>query len=101
MRPVQPTTLLIRTETAGVFKMDIDRRTLLGAVAIMAAARAARAQAPPDSIALWPASPPGGSGPRGPEKVDARGSLTNVSAPRLEVYRPSKPNGAAVLVIAG
>jgi acetyl esterase/lipase len=79
--------------------MDIDRRTLLGAVALIAAA--GPAQAAPDTLALWPASPPGGSGPRGPEKVDARGSLTNVSAPRLEVYRPSKPNGAAVIVIAG
>jgi acetyl esterase/lipase len=34
-----------------MFKMDIDRRTLLGAVAIMAAARPARAQSPPDSVA--------------------------------------------------
>ena len=84
-----------------MFKMDIDRRTLLGAVAIIAAAGPARAQAAPDAIPLWPASPPGGSGPRGPEMVYARGSLGNVSTPRLNVYRPSKANGAAVVVIAG
>jgi acetyl esterase/lipase len=81
--------------------MDIDRRRWLGAVALIAAAWPAWPQAAPDTVALWPASPPGGSRPRGPEKVDARGSLTNVSAPRLEVYRPPKANGAAVIVIGG
>src|ERR1700677_1985204 len=40
--------------------MDIDRRTLLGAVALIAAA--GPAQAAPDTLALWSASPPGGSG---------------------------------------
>jgi acetyl esterase/lipase len=80
--------------------MDIDRRSLLGAAAIIAGSGFARAAAL-DIIALWPAAPPGGSGPRGPEAVDARGSLTSVSKPRLNVYRPSKANGAAVIVIAG
>src|ERR1700733_7608740 len=80
--------------------MDIDRRSLLAAAAIIATPGPARAAAP-DAIPLWPASPPGGSGPRRPEAVDARGSLTNVSTPRLNVYRPSKANGAAVIVIAG
>ena len=81
--------------------MDIDRRSLLAAAAIIATARPARAQAAPDTIPLWPAAPPGGSGPRGPETVYANGSLGNVSTPRLNVYRPSKANGAAVVVIAG
>src|ERR1700683_4702235 len=81
--------------------MAIDRRSLLGAAATIAAAGPAWGQAAPDAVGIWRASPPGGSGPRGPDRVDAKGSLTNVSAPRLNVYRPSKPNGAAVIVIAG
>ena len=81
--------------------MDIDRRSLLAAAAIIATGAPARAQAAPDAISLWPAAPPGGEGPRGPETVYANGSLGNVSAPRLNVYRPSKANGAAVVVIAG
>ena len=80
--------------------MDIDRRSLLGAAAIVATSGFAGAAAP-DAIPLWPASPPGGSGPRGPETVDAHGSLRDVSTPRLNVYRPSKADGAAVVVIAG
>jgi acetyl esterase/lipase len=81
--------------------MDIDRRSLLAAAAIIATGAPARAQAAPDAIPLWPAAPPGGAGPRGPETVYANGSLGNVSTPRLNVYRPSKANGAAVVVIAG
>ena len=81
--------------------MDINRRSLLSAAAIIATAGSTRALAAPDAIPLWPASPPGGSGPRGPETVDARGSLGNISTPRLNVYRPSKADGAAVVVIAG
>jgi acetyl esterase/lipase len=80
--------------------MDINRRLFLGAAATIATTGPALAQAAPDSIPLWPASPPGGSGPRGPE-TDIRGSLGNVSTPRLNVYRPSKADGAAVVVIAG
>ena len=80
--------------------MHTDRRSFLGAAAIIPTTGLARAQAAPDAIPLWPVSPPGGSGPRGPE-TDERGSLANVSTPRLEVYRPSKANGAAVVVIAG
>ena len=81
--------------------MDIDRRSLLAAAAIIATGAPARAQVAPDAIPLWPAAPPGGAGPRGPETVYANGSLGNVSTPRLNVYRPSKANGAAVVVIAG
>src|SRR5271170_5496860 len=82
------------------FNMHTDRRSFLGAAAIIATAGLARAQPAQDAIPLWAAYPPGGSGPRGPETVE-RGSLANVSTPRLNVYRPSKANGAAVVVIAG
>ena len=81
--------------------MDIDRRSLLAAAAIIATGAPARARAAPDAIPLWLAAPPGGAGPRGPETVYTNGSLGNVSTPRLNVYRPSKANGAAVVVIAG
>ncbi|MCX4164147.1 MULTISPECIES: alpha/beta hydrolase [Paraburkholderia] len=55
-----------------------------------------------ESLALWPSGKmPGGSGPTGPEHVSAKGSVTNVSHPRMNVYRPRKANGAAVLVISG
>ena len=79
--------------------MDINRRALLGAAGILATA--GTAQAAPEVVPLWPAAPPGGPGPQGPEQVNGKGSLTNVSSPRLNVYRPSNPNGAAVIVIAG
>jgi acetyl esterase/lipase len=78
----------------------LNRRSLLGA-AIIAAAGQARAEPATEAIALWAAPPPGGAGPQGPEKISAKGSLTNVSRPRLIAYRPQQPNGAAVIVIAG
>jgi acetyl esterase/lipase len=80
---------------------EISRRSLLGAAAVVAAARAALAGAPSDVIALWPAAPPDGSGPSEPEHVSAKGAVTDISKPRLVAYRPSQPNGAAVVVIAG
>lgn len=86
---------------AGPFEMVIDRRSLLVAAALAATSSRGRAQAEPDAIALWPDAPPGGSGPQSPERIDDKGSVTNVSNPRLIVYRPSKPSGAAVIVIAG
>jgi len=55
----------------------------------------------PEQIRLWPGNPPDGPGPSGPEQVTANGSYTNISEPRLIVYRPDHPNGMAVLVISG
>lgn len=56
-------------------------------------------------VRLWPGSPPGSGRPEGPEKVgrsgSAIGAVSNVTEPRLEIYRPAKPNGAAALVIGG
>ncbi|MGV7210019.1 alpha/beta hydrolase [Oxalobacteraceae bacterium A2-2] len=54
----------------------------------------------PDAIPLWPSGAPGGPGPRGPER-ELRGSLTAISRPRLLVWRPARPNGAAVLLASG
>lgn len=39
-----------------------------------------------EALALWPSGRmPGGSGPTGPEHVSAKGSVTNVSQPRMNV----------------
>ncbi|MFL9839746.1 alpha/beta hydrolase [Sphingomonas sp. ST-64] len=71
-----------------------------------AATPSAAADRGPDQVfKLWPANMPGAGGPRGPEKIgekgSAKGAVTNVTTPRMEIYRPAKPNGAAVLVIGG
>ena len=88
---------------------NIKRRTLLGIGMLGAAALASPRQlyaaalsAGETEIPLWPGDkPPGGSGPQGPERTSAKGSVTNVSQPRMVVYRPQRPNGCAMLVIAG
>jgi acetyl esterase/lipase len=79
---------------------QIDRRSLLGMAAVLASCEAG-AQGSLETIALWPDAPPGGPLPSGAERVSAKGSLTNVSKPRLVVYRPAHPGGGAVVVIAG
>jgi acetyl esterase/lipase len=81
--------------------MNIDRRLVLVASMLIAAAGRTHAENAPETIELWPASPPGGPGPSGPENVSAKGSVTNVSRPRLVAYRPLRPNGTAAIVIAG
>ncbi len=83
-----------------------DRRSLLGlslsgVTAMLAASGKAAAQPSPETIALWPGAPPGGPGPSGPEEVDAKGSLRNISKPRLTVYRPAHPDGMAAVVAPG
>lgn len=58
-----------------------------------------------EEIALWPGAPPGRGGPSGPEKIGASGAglgaVSNVSTPRMRVYRPAQPNGTAIVVCAG
>jgi len=89
---------------------NIRRRTLLrigiaGASAAILSPRhlyAAPLSPTEQEIPLWPDDkPPGGNGPQGPERTSAKGSVTNISRPRMAVYRPERPNGNAVLVIAG
>jgi acetyl esterase/lipase len=79
--------------------VNVDRRVVLGMA--MAATGEALAQPAPEILLLWSASPPGGPGPSAPETVTSKGSITNVSRPRLIAYRPALPNGAAAIVIAG
>src|SRR5436190_12858673 len=107
--------------------MGPDRRLLLTAGLVGAAAAApvagkAAARAPltpaqaaldaPDSaevIRLWPGAPPGGDKVTVAEKVDPRSppagmrdrAVTGTRVPTLTVFRPAKPNGAAVLIVPG
>ena len=103
----------------------IDRRSLVLAGAATAALTGiARAQTPPpvgaravapglvepvETIDLWPAGAPGAPGVALNETVNERSTdaqLTDravfgISRPRMAVFRPDRPNGAAVLVTPG
>ncbi|MDR3397770.1 MAG: alpha/beta hydrolase [Pandoraea sp.] len=86
--------------------MTMNRRTLLMAAGMTLMAGSLRAAAaggiaPASRIPLWPDVPPGGGGPRGPIDTSAKGAVTNVAAPFLEVFAPQRPNGAAMLIAAG
>ena len=59
----------------------------------------------PEIVRLWPGDPPGRGRPQGPERVGSEGAgegaVSNVTEPRMEIYRPQRPNGTAVLVLGG
>ncbi|MBX3594885.1 alpha/beta hydrolase [Sphingomonas sp.] len=87
----------------------IDRRSLVTA-ALAAGGMTAVPVRPAlgqqsEDIALWPGTPPGRGTVRGPEKIGTdgagKGAVSNVSVPRLRVYRPEKPNGIAVIICGG
>ncbi|AOL95782.1 alpha/beta hydrolase [Porphyrobacter sp. LM 6] len=56
-------------------------------------------------ILLWPGTPPGHGKVTGEEKIGTEGAglgaISNIAVPRMRVYRPATPNGAAVLVAGG
>ncbi|GAB7212471.1 hypothetical protein OS31_39810 [Dickeya oryzae] len=52
-------------------------------------------------INLWDHTPPGGGGPADLPHLSARGALSHIATPYLEVFTPEKPNGQAILVAAG
>jgi acetyl esterase/lipase len=90
----------------------IARRTLLQNLAALTAIGALQlgGAAPVmaqdwEEIPLWPGKPPGRGGVTGPEKLGDKGAgygaISNIATPRMRVYRPAKPNGAAVLVCGG
>lgn len=54
-----------------------------------------------ETIELWGGQPPGGGGPSGDEQLTSSGALSNIARPCLQVFRPLKPNGKAVMVAAG
>lgn len=82
----------------------ISRRGLLFGGAVIATtinmpALVAKAQS--TRISLWPNSPPGGGGPSGSSQVSAKGAVTNIAVPGLEVFVPDRPNGAAMIIAGG
>ena len=89
----------------------IDRRNFITATTVAAGATGAVLASSPalghslEEIDLWPGTPPGRGGVQGPEKIGGEGSgygaVSNVSRPRMRVYRPNHPNGKAVLVCGG
>ncbi|MCC6105833.1 alpha/beta hydrolase [Acetobacter sp.] len=90
----------------------LTRRTVLTGTASCVITRSrARAETPaapllslPDAtvLPLWPATPPGGGGPDNhTPHLSPTGSLTGISDPVLQIYRPARPNGAAMIVAAG
>ncbi|MCA8023418.1 alpha/beta hydrolase [Burkholderia metallica] len=97
--------------------MDDIRRRLMGAALVAALAPLAQAQdaggsvrkggrwdEPPDeTIDLWPNTPPDPSpnDATGGERTSNKGTVSHVMRPRLNIYRPARPNRGAVLVIAG
>lgn len=103
--------------------MTIDRRTMIG-LAATGMAGAAFGQTPPpvtggalpaglpqptETIDLWPRGAPGAPAAGLTETVNERSTdpqLTDravfgISRPRMAVFRPSRPNGAAVLITPG
>lgn len=83
------------------------RRSLLGgsAAAFLVGAPAVTAAHALEEIPLWPGTPPGRGNVSGPEKIGGPGAgfgaVSNISVPRLQVYRPAKPNGRAVVICGG
>jgi acetyl esterase/lipase len=77
---------------------------LLGAATLVGRATPALAQEL-DEILLWPGLPPGRGSVSGPEIIGKQGAgfgaVSHISRPRMRVYRPSKPNGRAVLICGG
>jgi acetyl esterase/lipase len=81
-------------------------RALLTFIAVFLTWTAALGQAPSQEMVLWRGSPPGPAHRiAGPERTGddgaATGAVWNVSTPRMEIYRPARPNGTAVLVVGG
>lgn len=63
------------------------------------------ATVPPVEIDLWPQSVTDASPVNGPELVGregtAVGAVSNISRARMEIYRPARPNGTAVVIAGG
>lgn len=106
--------------------MSSDRRSVLTAGLLLSALAAGRlgAQTPPpaadgplppglpqptETIDLWPAGAPGLPSPPPVEVTTERSNdelvtdraVLGITAPRMAVFRPDRPNGAAVLLIPG
>lgn len=98
---------------------EIDRRMVMtGALGGAVLAQMARAQTPPpgaragdpgETIDLWPGAAPGMPATPPVETVTERSTdpawrdraVTGINRPRVAVFRPARPNGAAMLVMPG
>ena len=89
----------------------IHRRTFLAAAAASAGACATGPSQRIDIAAfnVWPGDPPGSAGAAPNEEIIERSqdpavhdrAVIHVRTPTLKVFRPARPNGAAVLVMPG
>lgn len=88
----------------------LGRRSLLQSAAGLAAATAFGASSELEAheweeIPLWNGQPPGEGKVTGPEKLGTEGAgfgaVSNISNPRVRVYRPNKANGRAVVICGG
>ncbi|WP_285711491.1 alpha/beta hydrolase [Erythrobacter oryzae] len=93
----------------------IDRRTAITGLGLAAAGPVLARPAgdplpgPSDWITLWPGTPPGAPAPLPDEQIVERSAdparpdriMQSVAAPRMAVFRPANPNGAAVLIAPG
>ncbi|WP_240635285.1 alpha/beta hydrolase [Lysobacter enzymogenes] len=72
--------------------------------AAAAAMPACAAPPAPEVVPLWPADQ-WPSPVRGPERTgrdgSANGAVSNISQPRMEIYRPERPNGSAAVIFGG
>ena len=68
---------------------------------MLAGTGSGRTRSTSEVIVLWPGSPPGQAPEARPERTNAKGAVAGVMQPRLVVYRPVRPNGMAMIVIAG
>lgn len=98
--------LAASTTTAGE-ALAVGPRARKGPLTLAEAVR--DAPDPKEVIALWPAGPPGGEQVTAVQATTLRPApaslrdriLTHVRTPTLTVFRPAKPNGAAVIVAPG
>ncbi|MEH0197828.1 alpha/beta hydrolase [Caulobacter sp. CCNWLY153] len=83
--------------------------TALSTASMASAARKPAVPEPSEVRPLWPNDPPGSSGVTAQETViersDGKGprdrAVTHTRKPTLSLFRPRKPNGAAVILIPG
>lgn len=102
----------MKTDAATISERGVmlGRRTLLQSAAGLASAVALgaggelRAQ-DREEIPLWSDRPPGKGMVTGPEKIGSEGAgfgaASNISNPRMRVYRPNQANGRAVVICGG